>query len=890
MFNKAKSIAVLYEEVKDYDLVITNDAPLATALNKLVEKTRLELLAMTPRQIASKFSQLYFEKILDKYEVVLKACRESDKPLRVVHKIVEKIYEVWMYNAKFEFIENFLSEDESEYLKYIKDSDTIETALENFNEEFYGDKKIAVIGQELFSLLDLEVLPGRRAPADKINIFTEDEYKIDKTYIFRTTEQLIQSITDIINIENADQTAIVLDPESEYLEILKARLNSKGISIEIKNYLSDDPSVKNLISFIELSLRISDLKVKELISHLNEFNIIINSKYNQYDAQFLKTVYIDDKRVMDFFNIAERVTGKSYAELMDKLASDYDMKFPDELNEILEMLEIFNKKIDSANLIDLKYFLKEFDKELDSEKSGVLFVNALNSAFIDRQIIFYAGLDNSWMKLFPDKDYLNKEEEDEKNLGRFKILLQQGRFRFYFVKNISNYREIIPCYYFMNIEGREINDFNDRFFNPVTVGQESVSGKYEIRKKNFITEKAEQVKYISPSKFNLLYRCPKQYSFSLLLTQEESPSFMKGTLLHCFAEFYFNHPEFVKKNTEKILDRMTDELSSFQKNINRQFVKSEFRLGAENLMKFIDEMKFEKNEIPDTPKSGVNELMKKFKKEKKYSNTESWLPDPENSMLTGKIDLRSGNTIVDYKSSYTRKSETNVSMQSNTVYIEKEESEDFDFQAAAYMTSLSRYMKDITFIYNYLFSGITDHIKGKEEKTTTVIKYHPVDFERYIYSEEFFNYATSRNENAKKFCSITGYDNFKKILAGMNMNEIDYYDKKITEERFIESAFQVMNESGMQYQDFGSRKAETFTGNYLKNIAAVINNVRTGKTETGLIFKDDVEKFKKLVAEKLKELNKYLKTNFPADPVFESIDVCRNCDFLNLCQGNKLWH
>ncbi|MBS1552849.1 MAG: hypothetical protein JST15_12360, partial [Bacteroidetes bacterium] len=237
MFNKAKSIAVLYEEVKDYDLVITNDAPLATALNKLVEKTRLELLAMTPRQIASKFSQLYFEKILDKYEVVLKACRESDKPLRVVHKIVEKIYEVWMYNAKFEFIENFLSEDESEYLKYIKDSDTIETALENFNEEFYGDKKIAVIGQELFSLLDLEVLPGRRAPADKINIFTEDDYKIDKTYIFRTTEQLIQSITDIINIENADQTAIVLDPESEYLEILKASLNSKGISIEIKNYI-----------------------------------------------------------------------------------------------------------------------------------------------------------------------------------------------------------------------------------------------------------------------------------------------------------------------------------------------------------------------------------------------------------------------------------------------------------------------------------------------------------------------------------------------------------------------------------------------------------------------------------------------------------------------------
>ena len=46
-------------------------------------------------------------------------------------------------------------------MKYLYEFDTIESAMENFNEEFYGGKSIAVAGQELFSLLDLEVLPKR---------------------------------------------------------------------------------------------------------------------------------------------------------------------------------------------------------------------------------------------------------------------------------------------------------------------------------------------------------------------------------------------------------------------------------------------------------------------------------------------------------------------------------------------------------------------------------------------------------------------------------------------------------------------------------------------------------------------------------------------------------
>ena len=48
-----KSIDALYEEVRDYDIVLCNDAPLTTALNNRVDKAMLGHFAITPRQFAA---------------------------------------------------------------------------------------------------------------------------------------------------------------------------------------------------------------------------------------------------------------------------------------------------------------------------------------------------------------------------------------------------------------------------------------------------------------------------------------------------------------------------------------------------------------------------------------------------------------------------------------------------------------------------------------------------------------------------------------------------------------------------------------------------------------------------------------------------------------------
>ena len=51
-----KSIDELYEEVRGYDLVITNDAALETALNARIDTVRMGVFAITPRHLAGLLS------------------------------------------------------------------------------------------------------------------------------------------------------------------------------------------------------------------------------------------------------------------------------------------------------------------------------------------------------------------------------------------------------------------------------------------------------------------------------------------------------------------------------------------------------------------------------------------------------------------------------------------------------------------------------------------------------------------------------------------------------------------------------------------------------------------------------------------------------------------
>ena len=79
----AKSIDELYEEVKDYDVVLCNDAPLSLALNNRLDQTRIGIFAITPRQLAGDMAiDILGQGLMDDIEVVKKARSSSTISIR----------------------------------------------------------------------------------------------------------------------------------------------------------------------------------------------------------------------------------------------------------------------------------------------------------------------------------------------------------------------------------------------------------------------------------------------------------------------------------------------------------------------------------------------------------------------------------------------------------------------------------------------------------------------------------------------------------------------------------------------------------------------------------------------------------------------------------------
>lgn len=98
---KVKSIDQLYKEVRDYDLVITNDAALATALNKMIDRPTIGPFAMTPQEIASMSAiETLGTPMLSELKVAMNVYEETGIDFRTVHSTIQYIQEVRRYTSE----------------------------------------------------------------------------------------------------------------------------------------------------------------------------------------------------------------------------------------------------------------------------------------------------------------------------------------------------------------------------------------------------------------------------------------------------------------------------------------------------------------------------------------------------------------------------------------------------------------------------------------------------------------------------------------------------------------------------------------------------------------------------------------------------------------------
>ncbi len=180
---RLKSIDEIYSEVRDYDLVITNDVVLESALNSRVDTVRIGTFAITPRHLARDlcYGILGKPEMCD-LELVATVSEETRLDFKYVHSEIQNFREIRRYTAE---VRAHLTTSRS---RRVYDSycslPTRERAMSAFDPRencprALKDKRIAVVGLDLFDDLDKHFLPE---DFDEIEIFTSGEYQISKFY------------------------------------------------------------------------------------------------------------------------------------------------------------------------------------------------------------------------------------------------------------------------------------------------------------------------------------------------------------------------------------------------------------------------------------------------------------------------------------------------------------------------------------------------------------------------------------------------------------------------------------------------------------------------------------------------------------------------------------
>jgi hypothetical protein len=766
-----------------------------------------------------------------------------------------------------------------------------EYAIQNFDENFFIGKKIAVIGKDFFNELDLQVLP-KNIFYDEIGIFTGENYSIDKTYLFGNTKTLIDNIVRLITKENMNDAAIVLEPNSDYNILLQTRLTEEGIDVLIKNTYSENSVVRFMMNLIESSFEYELLQMKDIKEAGKLLGFEIDSKKEDYNIEVVinsSGSTEKDKKLKAFYKILKDSESFTFGKFTGELINKFSCFELNEFNILLDKLNFSNENISEENLIELKYILENFDLQLADKRTGVLFADAKNSAFVNREIIFYLGLDESWCISTNEKKYIDKAREDRINLEKFEILLQQGSERLYFAQDVKDNKEVLPAPYFSIIENRTISDFKDKIFNYIFINGENAAPETA---ENYaaIQQSSEEVTGIAPTPLKKFVLCPAKYYYESLTPQKDAPHFLKGHLVHDFAEMYFHHPEFCKENSAKIMDYILKKYSVMISKSEADIERTNFKIALDNIVSFLDGNPVEKSKLAEPIPAAKNDMMLFFKKEKVYDNTEKDLP--KDFILKGRADLRDNKTLVDYKSGSSRYKLKDLPKLTNIDYIFENEENDFDFQAISYLAALkneNQSSKKLNFIYNYVLANRKNLLdeRLKSEENTTELIYIDVKFLDYLKSEECYLYVQQNiKAELRRYIDFLNYEGYKDIFADEDLSEVKFYDKESMTNTISSKIIKAHQRAGLTFKNFSKKIVKT----YLEDLYKLCGTFYDIKNNKGYIFKDDVEKFIGFVETKLIELNSYRKNNFPALPIFESNQICKECDYLNMCKGNLLWN
>ncbi|MFD1589284.1 PD-(D/E)XK nuclease family protein [Halorientalis brevis] len=826
--SRARPIDDLYAAVAEYELVLVPDAPLASALNRRLDRPHLGTFATTPRRLAAGRREQAEDRL-----AFLELIEQTELSWKQASYIVGNILQCWEYQGSSRAIleyDGYADAATETAVEHISSLDTTSRRLSRY--QIDDDCDLAVVGIEQFTPLERSILPDE---FDMFSPLTEEEFDPAPFHVFDSTAGIIDAVVEAITADTAEDVAVVLNGGSEYSALVESALEAEDIPFYGGPGFIDDPDHRTFLQLLRAAHNGSDTRVRSMRPLLSRLGLSIDIEHDEKRLHEL-----DAPAAAWVSEFSDDIHEHTFGSALDEYEGQTGVELPD-FREELSRLGIAHDSVTDAGVDRLAFYLQTYEVPVDRENEGVLLADASAAAFVDRPVVFYLGLDDSWTQTPPRRPWIEMDDQYQRNIRQFQLLLQNGVQQYYLVQDTRGGDPITPCLYFEDLLEEDIDRFSDFAHTVHNRTFQDLGNGFE---KHALDVEPEWIDAISQSSMNSYVNSPRDYFFSKIVQSPDKDYFKEGNLFHDFAEFYVNHPDAVDDGTiDEVVDVMLDEVRPFLRSVDADVHRTEYRLGLETIVQYLDENEPAADDLPidGGSSSWGNFFAEYFDRTIDSSLTERWFSDDDLG-IKGKIDLiHRPHRLLDYKSGSKKRASQVVKGAAMDPPSDKP-----NFQAILYLAYLRTLNPDeqLEFRFFHFLETLDDAVTGTLdfEDTLTTIPYHPTEFTPYVRSEAMFERLLDDGSNAcQKTLSKASYADYAAVFE-----DHDLPDTRDSDE-LIDSAFGAALEARLK-DAVGDYK---YVEKGCKQILREFSRLRSRR-----FFVDDLDAFEEFVDECLVEVNR----------------------------------
>jgi len=899
---RVKSIDQLYTEVKGYGLVITNDAALATALNKINGKPRVGPFAMTPQQIASACAiETLRRPIMGELKIAMKVHDEADIDFRTVHSTIQYVQEVRRYTR--DVISHLHTDDARRIYEIYRKMPTLEKAMEDFNPEkcsLYGRAgRIAVIGLyidsycdkrygdlDLFNDLEKHVLP---VDYDEIQLYdgTQSDignfvpYCIDSIYQIGNDRQIAENAVALIDRNHSTDYAIVMKPDSHLADAVRASLYRHGMPFVNSLSVKDLNQVRDYIEYINLALSFETLRIgdiRELFSTLGyalpesmDEHLVLKERFDDIGGEYSSTEMEECRQFM------EKIRSRTFDEVREYIFREDSTS----VKTLIDDLDVRDEKIKATLLSRIKYAVEKVndlqhnESIPESERRGVLLADCSNSVFIDRPIVIYLGMEQDWNIDLSKKKYVSDKDDEVKRAAvRLEILLQQGQRRFYMVNTSKDGEEPHPCLSFDEIFSNPVKRFSDICSKIVRASWVDLT---DGQTENTIPVSPDAPPYegnLSQSALSEFYKCPRAFMFHSLVPSEENEKMEFGNIIHEFAEFYVTHKGIVdEKGLSYFIEKACERYSGITSPMTEGLDRCRIGRAMQSVKAFIDGLAIGEVSLDKPVKQGSNYFFDcidpKVEHSSQICETDRCCDELH---LHGKMDLCANGMIIDYK---TGKAKSGKEIVKNMDY--RKPSSNPDFQPLVYLAigrELGITGREFDLFYamdNDSESGTDGYDINKNMRRVFVVDVDDKGFLNDSRVAEAISMNLKTGSYLQKYTPL-----FISSLLDVVKDEVSIWHEQLPDIiKNVQSNFQKAYSKSLE---------ESTIRNAVNIVLKTVEDGIAGSEKQVIIRIDAIKTFIKEIEEVYCEIKEMSKGRFSATPMIQ----CEKCNYYSLCTSDKV--